>query len=170
MVPVDARGPRAAGGVAVAVAVARGGRARGVWGREDRGPEDARGAGVVLVVVVVVVVGGARGCGEGGDVAEDELAAAVVDDAGVASAGVGGGVCDGGEVGLELEPGVHEDAFAGLCLVAGELGTDGAVLKVHEDAGGRLWEGGGGCAVFSGLEGLEGGGQAFSFFSAFAEG
>ena len=151
-----------------------GGRGRELGGAR-RGLLGARLLGGVLVLVRGVEAGGARAalapwCGRGrgrgcgcGELCGDEVAAGLCDDAGVAGPGVGGGVCECEEVGVEVGPGVGDVALAGLCVVAGLLCAVCAVFKVEEDA---CWGRG---VVVVGVEGLEGGGDALCGLCAFAD-
>ena len=88
--------------------------------------------------------------GAGGDVVagerdgcEDELAAAVCDETGKASTGVGSAEFDDVEVARELLPGVGKDASAGVCLVAGVFSAICTGLAVCDEPLCGLGDGGG---------------------------
>ncbi|KAH9843482.1 uncharacterized protein C8Q71DRAFT_728628, partial [Rhodofomes roseus] len=117
--------PHAAGGVGEGRRGERG-KGRAVGARRER-PHGGQG---VVVGWVGGRVAGRGACGVDGD--EDELAAAVRDDAGEGHAGVGSTDLDGVEVVVELRPGVLDDAETRLCVVAGDLCAFDACLGVED--------------------------------------
>ncbi|KAH9835212.1 uncharacterized protein C8Q71DRAFT_764692 [Rhodofomes roseus] len=97
---------------------------------EGRRRERGKGRAGVVVGWVGGRVAGRGACGVDGD--EDELAAAVRDDAGEGHAGVGSTDLDGVEVVVELRPGVLDDAETRLCVVAGDLCAFDACLGIED--------------------------------------